>query len=485
MGNSCGGCLDSVVRVATCKGPRVKVPVRTEPKLIDFSSSIEGKWSFPEVTFSGSYAYAASKQPQIEEVDGTIEEGKEKLESDKETYEGMFYQTNMVDWPEGQQKYSLVRRTGSGFQPKGQGGFTFVRSKYTKLEEEDEIEVEPDDYTDSVLSVYKGQRLGRPVCPGRGQGCADIPDLKIIGVIDPSDVSQGGVGNCWFLSALSALAEFDGAIAKLFQHTDWYYAPQNEFNHYTITLYDVESDEPVDIEIDERLCTKAENGDLLASQPSADGELWGCYVEKAFAAHCGGWDKIDGGAPPFAWRILTGCQDVYAIMGDRAGWGCFGIRDTGSFGSFQSKDWPEVGGGGDWQDKLDSDGLFRRMCDWESHNFILAAGTKSGSDQNNTDGIQDGHAYSILHIQEDVANTGIDMIQLRNPWGKGEFNRGRWIDDGDGWEEFPEIRDALQPFFFSDEVRDDGVFWMDQDEFFKHFTAIYLCAKDMAEFVRS
>ena len=43
------------------------------------------------------------------------------------------------------------------------------------------------------------------------------PGLKIIGDVDPNDVHQG-VGNCWLL-AISALAEFDGAVYVIHQHT--------------------------------------------------------------------------------------------------------------------------------------------------------------------------------------------------------------------------------------------------------------------------
>ena len=51
----------------------------------------------------------------------------------------------------------------------------------------------------------------------------------------------------------------------------------------------------VDIVIDERLPVVADgSGKLLASRPSADGELWACYLEKAIAVHSGGWDKIHG-----------------------------------------------------------------------------------------------------------------------------------------------------------------------------------------------
>ena len=38
---------------------------------------------------------------------------------------------------------------------------------------------------------------------------------------------------------------------------------------------------------------------------------------------------------------------------------------------------------------------FERMCAWDDQNYVLAAGTKPGSDSNTTDGIVDGHAYTV------------------------------------------------------------------------------------------
>ncbi len=66
--------------------------------------------------------------------------------------------------------------------------------------------------------------------------------------------------------------------------------------------------------IDRRLCVMADgSGQLLASRPSEDGELWVCYLEKALAAHCGGWDKITGGQCTHAWALMTGCKEQYTI----------------------------------------------------------------------------------------------------------------------------------------------------------------------------
>jgi len=54
-----------------------------------------------------------------------------------------------------------------------------------------------------------------------------------------------------------------------------------------------------------------------------------------------------------------------------------------------------------------------------------------------------------------------------------------WNDGGLGWEQYPEIKDALKPTFI-----DDGIFWMSKEEFFRYFTTVYLCAQNMEEFLK-
>lgn len=104
---------------------------------------------------------------------------------------------------------------------------------------------------------------------------------------------------------------------------------------------------------------------------------------------------------------------------------------------------------------------------------------KREDDSHKTHGIADCHGYSILAIACNVAGTEFDLIKLRNPWGSGEFEDGRWGCDGSHWDTYPKVKQALKPTLNID----NGVFWMDQDEFFTHFHTIYLCAKDMSEFI--
>jgi hypothetical protein len=324
---------------------------------------------------------------------------------------------------------------------------------------------------------------------------ADVPGINIINDVDPNDVNQGAVGDCWLLSGMSALAEFSGAVKALFKNTPGIEnMPKAGSNMYTVTLYDLATWEPVDITVDERLCTMQGFG-LLGCSPSVTGDLWASYVEKAVAIHCGGWDKIQGGTCTHAWRLLTGCQDQYTFMNtDGNGWKCYGALNpnTGELEQFANSPhdgfqglwpmkWPQVGGGGSTQKRLNNERMFERMCAWDDQNYILGCGTKAGSDSEDTDGIVDGHAYTILTCVNNAGGTEIDLIKVRNPWGRGEFQSGLWDDDGDGWSQYPEVYDAIQPVLGCD----DGVFWVDKDEFFEYFKTIYLCAKDMTEFIEA
>ena len=61
------------------------------------------------------------------------------------------------------------------------------------------------------------------------------------------------MGNCWLLSAISGLAEFDGALKKLFRKTkylDKMPFDDGRVNFYTISLYDLDTWEEVDYVID-------------------------------------------------------------------------------------------------------------------------------------------------------------------------------------------------------------------------------------------
>jgi len=466
----------------------------------EFAMADVSKWNLTKQQFSGSFVYE-TKGKEEEVVGQSISKGVEKIKNHPEKYLLLFYQSNMVDWPVEQQRYILIHREGSkGYKPKGvspKGFMTLYMQEYQALAPmKDNILPTQyrDDYTDNMK--FQGRRLhtktNRPILPGRGMGCADTPLLKIIGDVDPSDIHQGMVGDCWLLSGISSLAEFDGAIKKLFRKTPKLEKrPLDGPNKYTVTLWDLTTWSERDIVIDERLAASPDgNGQLLSTKPSEDGELWVCYLEKALSIHCGGWDKITGGQCTHAWALLTGCKEQYTIKKNpKTGkFQCFGKYNPyekrwanhgnsphdGELSMWQM-DWPKVGGGGSRDLELTEEEVFQRMCAWDDTNYIVGAGC---SDAGSDGGLVDNHAYSVIEAHNDVAGTDIDLIKVRNPWGKGEIEDGMFDDDGPGWTRYPQIKKALNPV-----VADDGIFWVTKEEFFVFFATIYLSASDMTAFL--
>jgi hypothetical protein len=188
---------------------------------------------------------------------------------------------------------------------------------------------------------------------------------------------------------------------------------------------------------------------------------------------------------------LTGCINQYHIhvTKDTGLYGCHGKfnNDESKWGHHANSPhdsdqtvwkmpWPEVGGGGDGD--ISQDELFLKMCAWDEVNYVVGAGTEGVSDKESTGGLVDNHAYAVIESVHNVAGTGIDLIKVRNPWGKGEIDDGEFDDTGSGWDKYPEIKALLKPV-----VADDGMFWITKKEFFVFFQTIFLCAANMTEYV--
>jgi hypothetical protein len=94
------------------------------------------------------------------------------------------------------------------------------------------------------------------------------------------DHTNKGVFYLFYFYCPIQLAEFDGAIKKLFRKTKLLEKrPLPGPNMYTITLWDMRTWKEVDIQIDERLPVKADgSGKLLGARLSVDGELWVSYL---------------------------------------------------------------------------------------------------------------------------------------------------------------------------------------------------------------
>ena len=115
--------------------------------------------------------------------------------------------------------------------------------------------------------------------------------------IDPNDINQGQLGDCYFLAVLSSLAEFPDRVSALFVTKEL-----NAAGIYLVRFFINGNETPVIVD-DHLPCNK--NGGL-AFASSRDDEMWVSILEKAWAKLHGTYARTEGGLPCFACSHLVG-----------------------------------------------------------------------------------------------------------------------------------------------------------------------------------
>ena len=104
--------------------------------------------------------------------------------------------------------------------------------------------------------------------------------------INPEDIVQGALGNCWILSAVSALAEDQTRVDNLVVNEDI-----SAHGIYGVNMYVLGV--PMTVYVDDYLPTNS--GKPLFAGFGKDESVWGAIVEKAFAKSYGNYQHMVGG----------------------------------------------------------------------------------------------------------------------------------------------------------------------------------------------
>lgn len=206
--------------------------------------------------------------------------------------------------------------------------------------------------------------------------------------IDPSDVKQGSLGDCYFVAQLAAQARTNpDRIKHLIQdHGD---------GTYTVTLHlkDEKTGKrvPTDIVVDSQFPQK--DGKVAYAKPGDVGEagpeLWAMLLEKAWAKVSGSYESIRG--------KKTKDSDVFAMMSGEAS---SNISLAG-------------------QDEVQLlDKLSKALTNGQGVSFGSKSSTDDAAVQELKDaGVVGNHAYTLM---------GVDLkaktVSLRNPWGVQHLN---------------------------------------------------------------
>ena len=133
-----------------------------------------------------------------------------------------------------------------------------------------------------------------------------VPNATLFGdkAVTPTDVVNGSIGNCWFMSAVAGLAEHEGKVEKLFLNSG---NGQSRNGIYGVNMYTMGI--PHTILVDDYVpVSDAGNGQHYTIYQDIDETIgvWGPLLEKALAKRFGNYEHIVGGLPSRATRMLTG-----------------------------------------------------------------------------------------------------------------------------------------------------------------------------------
>ena len=154
---------------------------------------------------------------------------------------------------------------------------------------------------DAVYNVEAWKRLSELYGDGKKEETYTLFGSK---GVNPEDILQGSIGNCWFMSAISAIAEEPGRVEKMFLNTSNAVEPKGIYgvNMFALGV-------PITIIVDDYIPTYEYDTDdyrNLFAGAGTDFSVWGAVIEKAFAKFHGNYKHIVGGIGRMAVRTLVG-----------------------------------------------------------------------------------------------------------------------------------------------------------------------------------
>ena len=336
---------------------------------------------------------------------------------------------------------------------------------------------------------------------------------------ESNDVCQGGLGDCWFISALSVLATKD-------------YLLRGEFNSNILDDGIIDEEENTMLStgvyppifqtfrrkgifcfkffknfkwryviVDDKLpCCKVFQKNtpkkLIYGKCRSCNEFWVPLIEKAYAKIHGNYSALVSGFIDDGLVDLTGltAKKVLINQEDRTNpnkiealWNLLMENSTIDFGKhkYETKEGKKVTA------KIYTRNKSMMGCS------VDPAGKKVEMEviiENQHTGVMCGHAYSILDCFEipkprsKKPRKTSRLLRIRNPWGCKEWN-GKWCDDSDEVNANKErIESALNKKYegtnekisLSDE---DGCFIMCFSDFRKIFNKLYICVNYPPEYI--
>ena len=313
----------------------------------------------------------------------------------------------------------------------------------------------------------------------------------------PSDISQGILGNCWFLSALAVLAERPDLVQRVMVTRSL--CPQGV---YQVRL--CKDGQWRTVLVDDLLPVSRAR-QLVYSQAKRR-QLWVPLIEKALAKVHGCYEALVSGRSLEGLSTLTGAPCESIALQSPANSAATAAAASSSSSARLHLQRKRVGGGGgggggdDEEEPMDVDLIWAQLLSSRAAGFLMGASCGGGNmavieAEYQAVGLRPRHAYSVLDVVDvtDVKTSSaaggggssgsgaaaserhhlppppLRLLRLRNPWGHFVWS-GDWSAGSRLWT--AELRARLLP---PGGAEDDGVFWIAFPDVLRYFDSIDIC----------
>lgn len=264
----------------------------------------------------------------------------------------------------------------------------------------------------------------------------DIENASLFGdKLSIDDIEQGNLGNCYFMSSISAIAKYPKLIEKLFGTETL-----NKKGFYELTLFlDGEWQKVI---VDDNFPFSTETDKFCFSKPKG-GKIWVMLLEKAWAKVNGGYTNTESSCLSDALLALTGFPtETLYFKPDK-----------------KSEDKEE-----DSNEKIyTAIEAFERICQDEKDS-IIGCSSRNDIEKLSKVNMVDNHAHSLVKIYQDNKNN-LNLLLVRNPWGSNKYIGN--------WSKFDE--ELIKEFKEFNSSDNNGEFWIDLDSYEEYFKSTVIC----------
>ena len=265
---------------------------------------------------------------------------------------------------------------------------------------------------------------------------SEILNLKDLNIFQNNktsinDVQQGELGDCYFLSVLSALSENPERIKKLI--------PKSKISDkgiYECNVFLHGYEIPIVIDDYFPVIENEDNNIAFAGINQESKSIWPLLLEKVWAKCNLSYEDIINGNSADAFQFLSPAPfDTYYHNNDNKS-------------------------------------LFDIIDNSIKKNYIVVSDITL-TENTNLDylskmGLLTNHAYNIIDTVTLKQNSAeVKLLKIRNLWGTNEW-KGDWSDNSGKWTENFKRTVKL-------EKKEDGIFWMAYEDFIQFYTSTHIC----------